>query len=94
MYSAFSTPTSPIWQDSSTSIECLELEKSVGGSNELAQLTGSKAYERFTGSQIRKLYKNEPSVYQKTKRISLVSSFGASLLVGSIAPSKTRLTRS
>jgi xylulokinase len=52
---AFTVPNAPIWQDSSTRKECEELEKVVGGAQALADLTGSRAYERFTGSQIMKV---------------------------------------
>jgi xylulokinase len=52
----------------------------------LADLTGSRAYERFTGPQIRHIYKNEPEIYKNTERISLISSFLASLMVGFYAP--------
>jgi xylulokinase len=52
---AFSMPNAPIWQDSSTTMECRELEKYIGGPQTLADLTGSRAYERFTGSQIAKV---------------------------------------
>lgn len=82
---AFATKESPIWMDSSTTIECREIEKVVGGALQLSQLTGSRAYERFTGPQIRKIYKTLPDVYHDTERISLVSSFMASILIGSYA---------
>ena len=49
---AFSLSRAPIWQDSSTTRECRELEEAVGGAQALADLTGSRAYERFTGNQI------------------------------------------
>jgi xylulokinase len=52
----------------------------------LAQHTGSRAFERFTGPQIRKFYKHEPDAYRATDRIHLVSSFMASLLIGRHAP--------
>ncbi|KAG0463798.1 hypothetical protein HPP92_019867 [Vanilla planifolia] len=80
--SAFSTAESPIWMDSSTTSQCREIENAVGGALELSKLTGSRAYERFTGPQIRKLYETRKDVYNDTERISLVSSFMASLLIG------------
>jgi hypothetical protein len=39
---------SPIWMDSSTEQLCREMEQVVGGPQQLADLTGSRAYERFT----------------------------------------------
>ncbi|XP_041421136.1 xylulokinase homolog (H. influenzae) isoform X1 [Xenopus laevis] len=60
----FSIMDSPIWMDSSTSTECRHLEEAVGGAQELANISGSRAYER----------------------ISLVSSFAASLFLGDYAP--------
>lgn len=82
---AFSTKESPIWMDSSTTEQCREIEKAVGGALELSQLTGSRAHERYTGPQIRKIFETQPEVYQNTERISLVSSFVASLLIGAYA---------
>jgi len=52
---AFSIDKCPIWQDSSTTKECKLLEAAVGGAQALADLTGSRAYERFTGNQIAKV---------------------------------------
>ena len=49
--SFFSLLDSPIWMDSSTSDECQALEEAVGGPLALAEVTGSRAYERFTGNQ-------------------------------------------
>uniref|UniRef100_A0A0C9RZ78 Xylulose kinase n=1 Tax=Wollemia nobilis TaxID=56998 RepID=A0A0C9RZ78_9CONI len=82
---AFSTNESPIWMDSSTTTQCREIEKAIGGAAELSLLTGSRAYERYTGPQIRKLYETQKHVYDNTERISLVSSFMASLLIGGYA---------
>ncbi|XP_047067082.1 xylulose kinase 2-like [Lolium rigidum] len=82
---AFSTMDSPIWMDSSTTKQCREIENAVGGALELSKLTGSRAYERFTGPQIRKIYQAAPHIYENTERISLVSSFMASILVGCYA---------
>lgn len=82
---AFSIGESPIWMDSSTTAQCREIEKAVGGPLELSRITGSRAYERFTGPQIRKLFQTKPEAYDDTERISLVSSFVASILIGAYA---------
>ena len=57
----------------------------MGSAKKLAYITGSRAYERFTGPQIKHLYKHQPEVYEKTERISLISSFLASLFIGKYA---------
>jgi xylulokinase len=82
----FARKTSPIWMDSSTAAECAEIRKKLGGIKYTASRTGSDAFERFTGPQIRKFFKTEPDAYKKTSSIALVSSFLASLLAGKIAP--------
>lgn len=81
-----SRPTSPIWMDSTTSEECREITAAAGGEVQLARRTGSRAFERFTGPQIRRFFKREPAAYEATHRIHLVSSFVASLLTGRNAP--------
>jgi len=58
---AFSTPKAPIWQDSSTSDDCRRLEEEIGGAQALSDLSGSRAYERFTGNQISRV-----SIYDMT----------------------------
>ncbi|MSO50147.1 MAG: carbohydrate kinase [Acidobacteria bacterium] len=82
----FTRSVAPIWMDSSTREECAEISAAVGGAAVLAQRTGSRAYERFTGPQIRKFYKADPRGYAGTARIHLVSSFLASHLLGADAP--------
>lgn len=83
--SAFTFPMSPNWQDHSTGEEIKVFEQTVGGPAKLAELTGSRAHYRFTGLQIRKLaVRKDPELYRKTHRISLVSSFVASVLAGEI----------
>jgi xylulokinase len=82
----FSRDTSPIWMDTSTTEDCAAITTAVGGANALAQLTGSRAFERFTGPQIRKFARERPDAYACTERIHLVSSFMASLLAGHHAP--------
>ncbi|XP_023752962.1 xylulose kinase 2 [Lactuca sativa] len=82
---AFSTKESPIWMDSSTTQQCKAIEKALGGALELSKLTGSRAHERYTGPQIKRIFEMQPQVYNNTERISLVSSFMASLLIGGYA---------
>jgi len=75
----------PIWMDSSTGAQCAALEVALGGAQAVADLTGSRAYERFTGNQIAKIASQQPEVYAATERISLVSSMMCSLLLGKYA---------
>lgn len=82
----FAWDTAPIWMDASTATECAELASAVGGPEALARLTGSRAFERFTGPQIRAFAKRDPGGYASTERIHLVSSYLASLLIGAHAP--------
>ncbi|KAK9475507.1 uncharacterized protein V1510DRAFT_359048, partial [Dipodascopsis tothii] len=83
---AFANQFSPNWQDHSTVKECVELEHKIGGAEKLAKLTGSKTHHRFTGPQIMRFINRYPDEYEQTSRISLVSSFLASIFLGSIAP--------
>jgi xylulokinase len=82
----FAVNDSPVWMDSSTSEECRSLEKRMGGAQALANITGSRAYERFSGNQIAKICKTNRSGYEATERIALVSSFMASLFACRYAP--------
>lgn len=82
---AFAWDLSPNWQDHSTGQQIKDFEKVAGGPDGLALRTGSRAHYRFTGLQIRKLaVSSESNVYKQTERISLVSSFLASVLLGQI----------
>lgn len=79
---AFSYHLAPNWQDHSTIDECIAFNDGVGGRQKLAELTGSKAYHRFTGPQIKKFIKDHHEEYIKTDRITLVSNFLSSVLLG------------
>jgi xylulokinase len=87
---SFATLECPIWADSSTGAQCAALELAMGGPAKVAAATGSRAYERFTGNQIAKIYQEEKeTVYDKCEHISLVSSFMCSLFIGKYAPVDT-----
>ena len=73
---AFAVLDSPIWADSSTSAECRAIEAAVAnGAAGVATLTGSRAYERFTGAQILAVSSRSPSAWAATAKVSLVSHF-------------------
>ena len=78
----FARREAPVWLDASTTRECREIEDAIGGADTLQAITGSAAFERFTGPQIRKFRKQEPAAYAATTHIHLVSSFMHSLLLG------------
>jgi xylulokinase len=82
----FSRPVSPIWMDASTAAQCAQITSAVGGAAYLAQTTGSRAFERFTGPQVRKFLQEDPAGFARTCRVHLVSSFLASVLAGRHAP--------
>ncbi|TSK16086.1 Xylulose kinase [Bagarius yarrelli] len=86
LQNSFAVQDSPVWMDSSTAEQCQRLECAVGGAQHLADITGSRAYERFTANQIAKIYQFQQDRYSETERISLVSSFAASLFLGNYAP--------
>ncbi|KAH6605157.1 xylulokinase, partial [Trichoderma cornu-damae] len=76
----------PNWQDHSTHRELEAFDAELGDRDKLAQVTGSGAHHRFTGLQIMRIRRVLPDVYSNSKRISLVSSWLASVLMGAIAP--------
>ncbi|KAF4322777.1 hypothetical protein BBO99_00001420 [Phytophthora kernoviae] len=83
---AFCLPNGPSWMDSSTTRYCTELEAAVGGADRVAEISGSRAYERFTGNQIAKRIHQDPAFLEKCGRIALVSSMLTSLLCGDYTP--------
>ncbi|KAH6693986.1 D-xylulose kinase [Plectosphaerella plurivora] len=84
--SAFSHPYAPNWQDGSTQKQCDRFDALFGDAQRLAEVTGSAAHHRFTGTQIMRLREKLPDMYAATSRISLISSFLASVLLGAVAP--------
>ncbi|RCI08491.1 hypothetical protein L249_8785 [Ophiocordyceps polyrhachis-furcata BCC 54312] len=83
---ALAHPWSPNWQDQSTQTECDALDVAFGDRQRLAEVTGSGAHHRFTGAQIMRLRRLLPDMFAASSRISLVSSWLASVLRGAIAP--------
>uniref|UniRef100_A0A4X1TXU1 Xylulose kinase n=1 Tax=Sus scrofa TaxID=9823 RepID=A0A4X1TXU1_PIG len=73
LQACFSISDSPVWMDSSTTAQCRQLEATVGGAQALSSLTGSRAYERFTGNQIAKIYQKNPEAYSRTESVSKIS---------------------
>ncbi|PIB01448.1 putative D-xylulose kinase A [Cercospora beticola] len=84
--SAFAHEMSPNWQDASTQEQCDAFDAALGDAETLAFVTGSKAHHRFSGPQIMRYRTKWSSHYEKTARISLVSSFLASVFLGRFAP--------
>ncbi|KAF0753118.1 hypothetical protein AaE_005816, partial [Aphanomyces astaci] len=76
---AFDPENGRSWMDSSTTSHCKALEAALGGSQHVADITGSRAYERFTGVQLMALWGQVPS------RVSLASSLLTSLFLGQLS---------
>ena len=74
--------TAPIWMDSSTTVECGEITRALGGDTEVCSRSGSIAIERFTGPQIRRFAKTSYDGWELTGVVHLVSSFMASVVAG------------
>lgn len=83
---AFAHDMSPNWQDASTQKQCDAFDAELGDAETLAEVTGSKAHHRFSGPQILRYREKYPEHYEATERISLVSSFLASVFLGGFAP--------
>jgi xylulokinase len=86
MVNVFTRKTSPVWMDSSTTEECHEIRRKLGGKESTIKITGSNTFERFSGPQIRKFFKQYYDDYANTSVIHLVSSFLSSILLGKNSP--------
>ncbi len=80
---------SPIWMNTSTADACEELETFLGGPEAVRRITGSRCIPRFSLHHISKLRRQRPELFKQTARVGLVSSFGASVLLGRVAPIDT-----
>ena len=83
---AFALTDAPIWADASTQEQCDALEDALGGPEEVAKRTGSRAYARFTANPIDPVAYREKEAGARTAEVSLVSAFGPSVLCGHITP--------
>lgn len=51
-----------------------------GWFQDLANITGSRAYERFTGSQIAKISESKPELYKNTEVIIIIQDFFSKII--------------
>mmetsp|Transcript_35199 Transcript_35199/g.139842 ORF Transcript_35199/g.139842 Transcript_35199/m.139842 type:complete len:185 (-) Transcript_35199:950-1504(-) len=72
--------------DVSTAKYSTALEAAAGGAADLASETGSKAFRRFTASQIGKIKDRDPAAFAETQRVSLISAFIVSVFLQKLAP--------
>jgi len=78
---------SPIWMDSSNTATCEALGAAVGSPERVAELTGSRFYERFTLPQVAHLLSTRQvpcRVPEVTEGARLLSGYMASLLAGQL----------
>lgn len=80
----FALPWGPIWMNNSPDCEAYAalLE---GGAQAIAELTGSVPTARFFGPAIYQVATMQRGYYDRTRWITLISGFGASLLLGRVA---------
>ena len=83
---AFALTDAPIWADASTQEQCDAVEDALGGPEEVAKRTGSRAYARFTANQMAAVAYRDQEAWARTAEVSLVSAFGPSVLCGHITP--------
>lgn len=78
----FAYGTAPIWQTADTQREASEIRERIGGREEMINLSGSDSPLRFTGAVIRRRGRRFPEIYERTERISLLSTFISAVLSG------------
>ncbi|XP_001988581.2 xylulose kinase [Drosophila grimshawi] len=73
------------YMNDSLNVQSYDMDEQLGGAEQISMITGSKSFVHTTASEIRKVFQDYPFEYGNTMRISLMSSFLASLFVGNIA---------
>lgn len=73
-----------IWCDQRTSLECEQITRKVGAKR-LIEITANPALTGFTASKILWVKKNEPDIYEKTKKILLPKDYIRYKLTGEFA---------
>ena len=74
-----------IWCDQRTAAECEDIERLIGGRDELIRITANPALTGFTASKIMWVKKNEPEIYEKCRRILLPKDYVRLMLTGEYA---------
>ncbi|MBQ3638244.1 MAG: xylulokinase, partial [Clostridia bacterium] len=74
-----------IWCDQRTAEECADIERLIGGREELIRITANPALTGFTASKIMWVKKHEPEVYEKCRRILLPKDYIRYMLTGVFA---------
>ena len=77
-----SFPTSPIWQDGTTSEEVAAINKAGGGADNVRKTTGSPATRRFSLPQILANFKRQPSSGRSTDKVLNIAGWNGALLTG------------
>jgi xylulokinase len=85
----FTRPTSPIWEDRTTSDQADFLEKSLSARGGAAACTANRAELRFPAAQIMKWCREDQGALNRTARVYLLSAFVTAVLSASDAPVDT-----
>lgn len=86
LYKTFSYDGAPIWRSCDTEQEANELRMSVGGKEQIIQITGSNSPLRFTGAIIKKNFNHYPEVKKNTDQILLLNTYLAAIFSGNSNP--------
>lgn len=82
----FARPTATMWRDATPVSEVAEIDAAFGGPVATAAATGSAATLRFAAAQLLRISRREPAAWSEASHVALISSYLASLLAGSLAP--------